>query len=70
MKIYVDEMPSNLDECLYAEWHPYPPFVERVGDWYCKKNNRICNLTTVECYGYKLLPTIVLNDQDEKEKKI
>lgn len=68
MKIYVDEMPFNLSECPYAEWKPYPPIIEQIGDWYCKKNNRVCNLTTVECYGYKLLPTTVLNGQDEKEK--
>lgn len=54
MKIYVDELPKNSEECLFhGKWHPYPPIVEETGYWECTINNSKCNIK--ECKYLQVL---------------
>ena len=53
MKFIVDKMPETGKECSFSEWHPYPPIIERTGDWYCKRDNKMCNLCGAECRWMK-----------------
>lgn len=54
MKYYVDEMPTE-GKCVDAEWHPYPPIVEKTGDYYCQKDNELCDRTEEGCRYLKVL---------------
>jgi len=53
MKFIVDKMPETEKECPFSEWHPYPPIMEEAGAWYCKHDNKMCNLCGTECKWMK-----------------
>lgn len=53
MKFIVDEMPKKQRECPFSDWHPYPPIVEKAGDWYCKHDEEVCTLCDKECKWMK-----------------
>ena len=53
MKFIVDKMPETGEECPFSEWHPYPPIMEEVGAWYCKHDDKKCNLCGTECRWMK-----------------
>ncbi len=52
MKFIVDEMPKQ-DECIFSEWKPYPPIIEKSGEWYCKNDKKICHMEPHECRWLK-----------------
>lgn len=52
MKFVVDKCPDK-GECPFASWKPYPPIVEKTGDWYCKNDNKICNVCETGCRWMK-----------------
>lgn len=55
MKFLVDELPKDKDDCYYIKWIPYPPIMEKCGEYICKLTDKKCNLTfdSVECEGLK-----------------
>lgn len=53
MKFIVDKMPKRKHECPFSDWCPYPPIVEKTGDWICTKDKKICNLSEKECRWLK-----------------
>ena len=54
MKFIVDKMPKYESECPFSKWKPYPPIVEKTGDYFCDKDNAICNLCETGCRWLKL----------------
>lgn len=56
MKFLVDELPKDKYDCCYAKWTPYPPIMEKSGDYFCILTNKKCNLTfdNIECEGLKV----------------
>ena len=49
MKFIVDEMPKSKSECPFSDWKPYPPIIEKTGDYICKINGNVCDLCEKEC---------------------
>ena len=56
MKFIVDELPEEKYDCNYSEWVPYPPIMEKSGEYFCNLANKKCNLTydNNECEGLKV----------------
>jgi len=56
MKFIVDKLPKDPYECNFAEWVPFPPIIEKSGEYRCKITNKKCNLTydSTECEGLKV----------------
>lgn len=53
MKFLVDEMPKRESDCPFADWTPYPPIIEKHGDWVCDKDLKVCDLSETECRWMK-----------------
>ena len=53
MKFIVDEMPKDKTECPFSDWAPYPPIMEKAGEYICEKDRKICNLCKTECRWLK-----------------
>ena len=54
MKFIVDKMPEYRDKCIFAEWKPYPPIIEKAGDYKCKNDGKICDLDKTGCRWLKV----------------
>lgn len=55
MKFIVDKLPSTIKDCVFSEWHVYPPIIEAAGYFKCIKCQKECNLTreSTECHLLK-----------------
>lgn len=53
MKFIVDEMPEYERHCPFSDWKAYPPIIEKTGDWKCKVDDKICDLSGNECRWIK-----------------
>lgn len=55
MKFIVDKLPNTIKDCIFSEWHTYPPILEEAGYYKCIKCQKECNLTreSTECYLLK-----------------
>ena len=52
MKFIVDQMPVQ-GECVFNEWKSCPPIIEKIGEWYCKRDKKICHMDPHECRWLK-----------------
>jgi len=48
MKYIVDTVPQDPKDCDFAEWTPYPPFIEEPGIYLCKLDKQVCTLEKEE----------------------
>ena len=53
MKFIVDEMPKSEKECPFSDWTPYPPIIEKTGDYICNHDRKVCNISGSECRWMK-----------------
>ena len=53
MKFIVDEMPEYERYCPFSDWVVYPPIIEKTGDWKCKHDDKVCDLSEKECRWMK-----------------
>ena len=53
MKFIVDEMPNEERKCPFSTWKAYPPIIEKIGDWFCKHDNKVCYLSGEKCRWMK-----------------
>lgn len=49
MKYAYIVVPETPEECPFAKWEPYPPIIEKTGDYYCKRDKKICDLSEKGC---------------------
>lgn len=49
MKFIVDKVPEKEQNCPFAYWKPYPPFIEKTGDWFCELGKTRCDLEKDKC---------------------
>ena len=49
MKFIVDKVPEKEQNCPFSCWKPYPPFIEKTGDWFCKLSETRCDLEKDKC---------------------
>lgn len=44
MKYIVDTVPQDPKDCDFAEWKPYPSFIEKHGRYLCKLDKQVCTM--------------------------
>ncbi len=49
MKLAYVTLPETPKECHLSKWEPYPPIIEKIGDYYCKRDKKICDLSEKGC---------------------
>lgn len=49
MQLCVKEMPENAKECIFSEWKPFPPLIQKPGYYKCKIENEPCSLRNKKC---------------------